>query len=64
MSYILSMGNRLITIFLDKYFSIYLFNGLSLWSSGQSFGYRSRGPCSIPGATRFPEKQWDLNGVH
>jgi hypothetical protein len=28
----------------------------SLWSSGQSSGYRSRGPCSIPGATRFSEK--------
>jgi hypothetical protein len=25
-------------------------------------GYRSRGPDSIPGATRFPEKQWFLNG--
>jgi hypothetical protein len=21
-------------------------------------------PGSIPGATRFPEKQWDWNGVH
>jgi hypothetical protein len=27
-------------------------------------GYRSRGPISIPGATRFSEKQWVLNGVH
>jgi hypothetical protein len=26
--------------------------------------YRSRGPGSIPGATRFPEKQWVWNGVH
>jgi hypothetical protein len=27
-------------------------------------GYRSRGPCSIPGATRFSEKYWVWNGVH
>jgi hypothetical protein len=27
-------------------------------------GYRFRGPGSIPGATRFPEKQWVWNGVH
>jgi hypothetical protein len=27
-------------------------------------GYRSRGPDSIPGATRFSEKQWVCNGVH
>jgi hypothetical protein len=27
-------------------------------------GYRSRGPDSIPGATRFPEKWWVWNGVH
>jgi hypothetical protein len=27
-------------------------------------GYRSRGPDSIPGATRFSEKQWVWNGVH
>jgi hypothetical protein len=27
-------------------------------------GYRSRGPGSIPGATRFCEKQWSWNGVH
>jgi hypothetical protein len=27
-------------------------------------GYRSRGPGSIPGATRFSEKQWVWNGVH
>jgi hypothetical protein len=27
-----------------------------LWSSGQSSGYRSRGPGSIPGATRFSQK--------
>jgi hypothetical protein len=27
-----------------------------LWSSGQSSGYRSRGPSSIPGATTFSEK--------
>jgi hypothetical protein len=26
--------------------------------------YRSRGPGSIPGATRFSEKQWVWNGVH
>jgi hypothetical protein len=25
-------------------------------------GYRSRGPGSIPGATRFSEKQWVWNG--
>jgi hypothetical protein len=27
-------------------------------------GYRSRGPSSIPGATRYSEKQWVWNGVH
>jgi hypothetical protein len=27
-------------------------------------GYRFRGPGSIPGATRFSEKQWVWNGVH
>jgi hypothetical protein len=27
-------------------------------------GYRSRGPGSIPGTTRFSEKQWVWNGVH
>jgi hypothetical protein len=27
-------------------------------------GYRSRGPGSIPGATRFSEKWWAWNGVH
>jgi hypothetical protein len=27
-------------------------------------GYRSRGPRSIPGATRFSEKYWVWNGVH
>jgi hypothetical protein len=27
-------------------------------------GYRSRGPSSIPGATRFSEKQQVLTGVH
>jgi hypothetical protein len=27
-------------------------------------GYRSIGPGSIPGATRFSEKQWVWNGVH
>jgi hypothetical protein len=27
-------------------------------------GYRTRGPGSIPGATRFSEKQWVWNGVH
>jgi hypothetical protein len=27
-------------------------------------GYRSRGPCSIPTATRFSEKWWVWNGVH
>jgi hypothetical protein len=27
-------------------------------------GYRSRGPSSIPGATRCCEKQWIWNGVH
>jgi hypothetical protein len=27
-------------------------------------GYKSRGPDSIPGATRFSEKQWVYNGVH
>jgi hypothetical protein len=27
-------------------------------------GYRSRGPGSIPGSTRFSDKQWVLNGVH
>jgi hypothetical protein len=26
--------------------------------------YRSRGPGSIPGSTRFSEKQWFWNGVH
>jgi hypothetical protein len=26
--------------------------------------YRSRGPSSIPGATRFSEEQWFWNGVH
>jgi hypothetical protein len=26
-------------------------------------GYRSRGPCSIPGTTRFYEKQWVWNGI-
>jgi hypothetical protein len=38
--------------------------GPHLWSSGQSSGYSSRGPGSIPGATRFSEKQWVWNGVH
>jgi hypothetical protein len=27
-------------------------------------GYRSRGPGSIPSATRFSEKLWVWNGVH
>jgi hypothetical protein len=27
-------------------------------------GYRSRGPGSIPGTTRFSEKQWVWNWVH
>jgi hypothetical protein len=27
-------------------------------------GYRSRGPRSIPGATRFSEKLWVWSGVH
>jgi hypothetical protein len=27
-------------------------------------GYTSRGPVSIPSATRFSEKQWAWNGVH
>jgi hypothetical protein len=27
-------------------------------------GYGSRGPGSIPDATRFSEKQWVWNGVH
>jgi hypothetical protein len=27
-------------------------------------GYRSRDPGSIPGTTRFSEKQWVWNGVH
>jgi hypothetical protein len=27
-------------------------------------GYRSRGSGSIPGATRFSEKQWVWNGLH
>jgi hypothetical protein len=27
-------------------------------------GYRSRGPGSIPGSTRFSEKQWVWNVVH
>jgi hypothetical protein len=27
-------------------------------------GYRSRGPGSIPGATRFSEKQWVRDRVH
>jgi hypothetical protein len=27
-------------------------------------GYRSRGPGSIPGATRFSEEWWVSNGVH
>jgi hypothetical protein len=27
-------------------------------------GYRSRGPGSIPGATRFSEMLWVWNGVH
>jgi hypothetical protein len=27
-------------------------------------GYRSRGPGSIPGATRFSDKWWVWNGVH
>jgi hypothetical protein len=27
-------------------------------------GYRSRSPGSIPGATRFSEKQWVWNGAH
>jgi hypothetical protein len=27
-------------------------------------GYRSRGPCTIPGATRFSEKLWLWDGVH
>jgi hypothetical protein len=30
----------------------------------RALGYRSRGPGSIPAATRFPEKQWVWNGVH
>jgi hypothetical protein len=31
---------------------------------GRVPGYRSRGPDSIPGATRFSQKQWVWNGVH
>jgi hypothetical protein len=31
---------------------------------GRVPGYRSRGPGSIPGTTRFPEKQCVWNGVH
>jgi hypothetical protein len=31
-----------------------------LWSSGQSCGYRSRGPDSIPGTTRF---FWEVVGL-
>jgi hypothetical protein len=27
-------------------------------------GYRSRGPGSIHGTTRFSEKKWVWNGVH
>jgi hypothetical protein len=27
-------------------------------------GYRSRGPGSIPGATRLSEKQWVWTGIH
>jgi hypothetical protein len=27
-------------------------------------GYRSRGPDSIPGATRFSDKYWVWNGIH
>jgi hypothetical protein len=27
-------------------------------------GYRSRGPGSIPGSTRFSEKWWIWNGAH
>jgi hypothetical protein len=27
-------------------------------------GYRSRGPGSIPGLTKFSENQWVWNGVH
>jgi hypothetical protein len=27
-------------------------------------GYRSKGPGSLPGATRFSEKYWVWNGVH
>jgi hypothetical protein len=27
-------------------------------------GYWSRGPVSIPGAIRLPDKQWLWNGVH
>jgi hypothetical protein len=31
---------------------------------GRVPGYRYRGPGSIPGATRFSEKQWVWNAVH
>jgi hypothetical protein len=29
---------------------------------GRVLGYRSRGPGSIPGASRFSDKQWVWNG--
>jgi hypothetical protein len=35
-----------------------------LWPSGQVPGYRCRGPGSIPGASRFSEKQRVWNRVH
>jgi hypothetical protein len=35
-----------------------------LWSSGHSYGCRSRSPGSIPGSSRFSEKYWVWNGVH
>jgi hypothetical protein len=39
-----------------EFLKILPMQGPPLWSSGQSSGYRSRGPGSTSGATRFSEK--------
>jgi hypothetical protein len=37
---------------------------LPLWYSDQISGYKSSGPGSVRGATRFSEKYWVWNGVY
>jgi hypothetical protein len=43
----------------------YVYDQLPVWSSGQEFmAADTEVPVSIPGATRFYEKQWVWNWVH